>query len=246
LCEKGEASRRHTVLHDLWHTGLWTRLEESLVSGHPLCDRRGDPFFTRPDVLVGFFPNLAQAMAESTREEALELAEKVVLPPSARVLDLGGGAGHFARAIADAHPDAEVVLFDQPPVIAACGSAVHPRVRAVAGDFLVDPLDASRAGFDYVLLSRVLMGLDDARAAQPLDRVRAVLRPGGVVGLVELRRGEGVAGRVAALLDVDMLLLTGGAVRSAEELRALLAAANLSNDAPRSLGQLLLRVEGRA
>ena len=31
LCEKGEASRRHTVLHDLWHTGLWTRLEESLA-----------------------------------------------------------------------------------------------------------------------------------------------------------------------------------------------------------------------
>jgi SAM-dependent methyltransferase len=246
LCEKGEKSRRHTVLHDLWHTGLWTRLEDSLASGCPLDDRSGDPFFTRPDVLVRFFPNLAQAMAETTREEALELAAQLALPASARVLDLGGGAGHFARAIADAHPTAEVVLFDQPAVVAACGSAVHPRVQAVAGDFLIDPLDDARAaGFDYALLSRVLMGLDDARAALLLERVRAVLRPGGVVGLVELRRGGGVAGRVAALLDVDMLLLTGGAVRGVEDLRALLTAAKLSAGAPRSLGQLLLRIEGR-
>jgi SAM-dependent methyltransferase len=164
----------------------------------------------------------------------------------ARVLDLGGGAGQFARAIADAHPDAEVVLFDQSPVITGCGSAVHPRVQAVAGDFLVDPLDATGTGFDHVLLSRVLMGLDDSCAVELLGRVRAVLRPGGVVTLVELRRGEGVAGRVAALLDVDMLLLTGGAVRSVEQLRALLAAAALSAGSPRPLGRLLLCIEGRA
>ena len=192
FCEKGEASRRHTVLHDLWHTGLWTRLEESLASGRPLDDRSGDPFFTRPDVLVRFFPNLAQAMVETTREEALELAEELALPAFARVLDLGGGGGHFARAIADAHPDAEVVLFDQPPVIAACGSAVHPRVQAVAGDFLVDPLDDARgAGFDRVLLSRVLMGLDDARAARaarPRARGAAAGRRGGRRGAAPWRR----------------------------------------------------------
>ena len=72
-----------------------------------------------------------------------------------------------------------------------------------------------------------------------------MLRPGGVVDVVELRRGEGVAGRVAALLDVDMLLLTGGAVRSTSELRALIAAAELHPGEPRSLGRLLVRIEAR-
>ena len=245
FCEKGDASRRHTVLHDLWHTGLWAHLEEALGSGRPIADRSSDPFFTRPDVLARFFPNLAQAMAETTREEARELAEQLALPAFARVLDLGGGMGQFARAIADVHTDAEVVLFDQPPVISAGGGAGHPRVQAVAGDFLRDPLDPGGAGFDRVLLARVLMGLDDSRAALLLARVREVLRPGGVVDVVELRRGEGAAGRVAALLDVDMLLLTGGAVRSASELRALLAAGQLRPGAPRSLGRLMLRLEGR-
>jgi SAM-dependent methyltransferase len=244
FCEKGAATRRHTVLHDLWHTGLWTRLEESLVSGRPLTDRSHDPFFTRLDVLGRFFPNLAQAMAETSREEARELAEEIALPAFARVLDLGGGAGQFARAIADREPDAEVVLFDQAPVIAA--APAHPRVTPISGDFFTSPLDPDGAGYDCVLLARVLMGLDDSRAVELLGRVRAVLRPGGRVHVVELRRGEGVAGRVAALLDVDMLLLTGGAVRTACELRALLAAAELRPGEPRSLGRGMLHIGARS
>jgi hypothetical protein len=96
-----------------------------------------------------------------------------------------------------------------------------------------------------VILSRVLMGLDDERAATLLRRVRGVLRPRGCLDVIELRRGEGAPGRVAALLDVDMLLLTGGAVRSAEELRALLAAADLRPGAARPLGRFLQRIEAR-
>jgi SAM-dependent methyltransferase len=243
--EKGERSRRHTVLHDLWHMGLWARLEESLATGTKLADRSRDPFFTRPDVLARFFPNLAHAMAETSRDEALELAATLDLPPRARVLDLGGGIGNSARAIAEAHPDAEVVLFDQPPVIAEAERELGPRVEAHAGDFLRDPLDPTGAGFDRVLLSRVLMGLGDVAAVELLRRVRDVLRRGGVADVLELRRGDGAAGRVAALLDVDMLLLTGGSVRSAEELRALLAAAGFRPGAEQSLGHFLLRVEAR-
>jgi SAM-dependent methyltransferase len=244
LTEKGDRSRRHTVLHDLWHTGLWTRLEESLVSGAPVTDRSRDPFFTRPDVLTRFFPNLAHAMVETSRVEPPVFAAGLTLPARARVLDLGGGLGNFAQAIAAAHGDAEVVLFDQAPVIEAATSA--PRVELRAGDFLRDPLDPEGGGFDRVVLSRVLMGLDDVRAVELLERVRDVLRPHGAVDVLELRRGEGAAGRVAALLDVDMLLLTGGAVRSGEDLRALLAAARLHPGRERSLGALLLHIEARS
>jgi demethylspheroidene O-methyltransferase len=184
-------------------------------------------------------------MAETSREDAHELAAALALPARARVLDLGGGLGNFARAIADAHPDAEIVLFDQPPVIAEALRAPAARVEARGGDFLRDPLDPTGQGFDRVILSRVLMGLDDVRAVELLRRAHEVLRPHGALDVLELRRGEGAAGRVAALLDVDMLLLTGGSVRRAEELRALLAAAGLHPGVERSLGRFLLRIEAR-
>jgi hypothetical protein len=34
------------------------------------------------------------------------------------MLDLGGGAGFFAMAIVDAHPEMRGVIFEQPPVAA--------------------------------------------------------------------------------------------------------------------------------
>jgi multifunctional cyclase/dehydratase/O-methyltransferase len=196
-------------------------------------------------VLARFFPNLARAMAETSRDDARELAAALTLPAHARVLDLGGGLGNFADAIVALHPDAEVELFDQPPVIAEARRQLDPRVEVCPGDFLRDPLDPTGRGFHRVILSRVLMGLDDVRAVELLRRVRNVLRPKGFVDVLELRRGEGAAGRVAALLDVDMLLLTGGSVRRAEELRALLAAAGFRPGAERSLGHFLLRIEAR-
>jgi demethylspheroidene O-methyltransferase len=250
LTAKGEASRRHVVLHDLWHWGLWARLEESLESGAPISDRGSDPFFSRTEVLSGFFPNLALAMAETSHVEARALAKRLELPERARVLDLGGGVGQFARAIAAARPDAEVVVFDLPPVAAEAerslaAAGLGRRARAVAGDFERDPLDAEERGFDRVVLSRVLMGLDDERATRLLRRSRSVLRAGGSVDVCEPRRGPGSAGRIAALLDVDMLLLSGGSVRSVPELRTLLEAAGLAPGFVRPLGRWLIHLEGR-
>ncbi len=53
------------------------------------------------------------------------------------------------------------------------------------------------------------------------------------------------AERVAALLDLDMLLITGGAVRSASTLAALLEAAGFEDVATRPFGALGVLVEGR-
>jgi SAM-dependent methyltransferase len=247
----GERSRRSVVLHDLWHWGLWSRLEESLRSGAPVADRKGDPFFSDPAVLRCFFPNLARAMQETSRDESERLARELPLSGAERVLDLGGGAGNFCAALARAHPKLELVLFDLQPVaqeaeraLALAGLAERVAVRA--GSFLVDPLDPDGAGFDVILLARVLMGLADPDAAGLLSRVRAALRPGGRVLMHEFRRGRGKAERVAALLDLDMLLLTGGALRSADGLAALLRAAGFADVRARPFGALGVLLEGRA
>jgi precorrin-6B methylase 2 len=251
LVGTGDLSRRSVVLHDLWHFGLWARLEASLRSGAPVADRTGDPFFSDPAVLGAFFPNFTRAMEETGREAAARLARELPLAGSERVLDLGGGGGGFAAALARAHPKLEAVVFELPPVareaervLAAAG--LEERVEVRAGSFLADALDPSGRGFDLALLSRVLMGLGDGDAAALLSRARAALRPGGRVVVHEFRRGEGAAGRVAALLDLDMLLLTGGAVRAPESLVALLEQAGFAGAAQRPFGALGVLATGTA
>ena len=64
---------------------------------------------------------------------------------------------------------------------------------------------------------------------------------GSALGSGRLRA---IAGHMAS--DESSLLLTGGAVRRGEELRALLAAARLHPGRERSLGPLLLHIEARS
>jgi SAM-dependent methyltransferase len=243
LVGTGDLSRRSIVLHDLWHFGLWSRLEASLRSGAPVADRAGDVFFSDPAVLAAFFPNFARAMEETGRDAAARLARELPLAGCERVLDLGGGAGGFAAALARAHPKLEAVVFELPPVAReaerALGAAgLADRVAVRSGNFLVDPLDPGGGGFDLALLSRVVMGMPDGDAAALLARTRAALRAGGRVVVHEFRRGDGAAERVAALLDLDMLLLTGGRVRSPEALAALLASAGFTGASWRPFGAL--------
>lgn len=239
--------RTHVVRHDLWHQGLWARLEEAVASGRPLADRSQDPFFRDPAVLGAFFPNLAGAMDETAREEAPALVEALALRGDERLLDAGCGAATHALALARAHPALRVEALDLGPVAAEAQRAVasaglEGRVAVRAADLRADPLDPDGEGFDVVLLSRVLMGFPDDDAVALLRRVREVLRPGGRVAVHAFRRAGG-AERVAALLDLDMLLLTGGAVRDAASLGALLRAAGFGPPRSRPVGSLGLYVE---
>jgi SAM-dependent methyltransferase len=249
LVGTGDRSRRSIVLHDLWHWGLWAHLEGSLRSGAP-ADRRADPFFSDPAILVAFLPNLAQAMLETSRDASERLARELLLEGRERVLDLGGGAGNFAAALARAHPALDIDVVDLPPVAREASRALArqglaERIAVRGENFLEAPLDPRGGGYDLVLLSRVLMGLSDADASRLLLRVRDALRPGGRALLHEFRRGEGAAERVAALLDLDMLLLTGGELRSQAKLAALLEAAGLDAVSVRPFGPLGVLAEGR-
>jgi cyclopropane fatty-acyl-phospholipid synthase-like methyltransferase len=233
------------VLHDLWHQGLWARLEEALRQGGPLVDRSADPFFSDPEVLSAFFPNLAAAMVETSRGLASRLPEALALRGDERVLDLGGGAANLSVGLARRHPALRLVVLELAPVARLAEAAVREaglgdRVAVRAGDFRRDPLDPSGRGFDLVLLARVLMGLPDAEARDLLARAAGALAPQGRLAVVEFRR-EVAPG---ALLDLDMLLATGGAVRTGAELASLAGDAGLESRA-RPLGRALLLVEAR-
>lgn len=119
-----------------------------------------------------------------------------------RVLDVGSGTGHLARAVAARWPRCEVVGVDPAPgFVEAALSHVHadgtsPRVRfelGEAGDLPVD--DGS---VDAALSLLVLNFVPDAGRA--MAEMRRVTRPGGVVAAAVWDYGGGM-GMLRTLWD---------------------------------------------
>jgi ubiquinone/menaquinone biosynthesis C-methylase UbiE len=108
----------------------------------------------------------------------------------ATMLDVGGGLGHYARALCDAAPSLRAVVLDRPEVVAlgraeVAGTALEDRLAFVAGDYLED--EAWGEGFDLVLLANVLHQESAGRAAMMVQRAARALAPGGRVAIVDFR-----------------------------------------------------------
>lgn len=143
------------------------------------------------------------------------------------VVDVGGGNGAFLAGLLARQPALRGVLFDLPHVVARAPTVlveadVADRCDIVAGDFF----DRVPAGGDAYVLKRILYSWEDDRAVDLLRTVRAALSPHSRVLIVEPVAGLG-APQFGAVLDVVMLAVDGGRVRSREELDTLFAAADL-------------------
>jgi C-methyltransferase len=132
------------------------------------------------------------------------------------IADIGGGRGHLLRAVLDAAPSAEGVLFDLPAVIQTL-DVEHPRMAATAGDFFVDALPRA----DAYLLMEVLHDWSDQECVTILGAIRRAAPDHATLLVIESLIPEGVADPRAYTLDVIMLAVTGGRERTANQLSAL-------------------------
>lgn len=126
-----------------------------------------------------------------TAVRALEL----VSGPVGRVLDLGAGTGLLAGRVLEAHPAAELVLFDgAPAMLDQARTTLGDRARYVTGD-LAGPLP--EGPWDAVVSALAIHHLTDAGKADLFARVLEGLAPGGV-----FVNAEQVAGPTAWLDDL--------------------------------------------
>jgi predicted O-methyltransferase YrrM len=111
------------------------------------------------------------------------LARHLDLSRHARLLDIGGGSGIYACALASAFPHLRATVFDQAPVdriaarlIAERGFA--DRVRVAPGNFFTDPWPDAH---DVHLFSNVLHDWDHADVDRLVQRSFDALPPGGLL-----------------------------------------------------------------
>jgi len=149
LSRKGPDYRGGLFRHDanLWKR--WSRLTESVRTGRPVEEGGRDPEELRDFIL---------AMHHGKAEGTGEIVKAIGLTGERRAIDLGGGPGTLAVALAREKPDLEVVLFDQAPVIEIAREIVpadllDARVLCRAGDFFIDDIGVD---YDLVLLSSIV------------------------------------------------------------------------------------------
>ncbi len=147
---------------------------------------RGEEWQTQPrsDAQVAAFGAAMRAMGSQV---AKKVARRLRLQGARRMLDVGGGFGHFSRELCRVQPQLCATVLDTPEVVARAardlaGSDLGGRIEFVAGDYLSSDYGA---GFDLVLYANVLHQEQAREASGMIRRGAAALAPGGELAVVD-------------------------------------------------------------
>ena len=198
----------------------WSEAAQSLCTGEPAFMKlyRKDLFDwlqDKPEERKSYH----RAMAAYARHDYQALAESVDFGVHDHVLDVGGGTGELAFSLLRACPDLTATVMDRPEVIS--GAVVPTDVAGRCSFAGCDFFEKWPVGSDAVVLARVLHDWPDRDAFRILRRAREAMPQGGALYVVEMTLDEASAS--GGLLDLNMLMMTGGAERTREQFRTLLA-----------------------
>ena len=203
MVRSGEPAFEH-----VFGTDVWAWRNENFKGGDAFAAYVAGETFTGADPVVA----------------ALDLSDV------AHVADIGGGHGGLLVAILTAHPEMQGTLFDLPETLVGAkkflkSHGVEKRVTLLGGDFLAEiPVEA-----DLYVLKSVLQHWDDAAARAILESCRDAMPPQTKLVLVErLLPQRDADDPAAAMLDLHMMVITGGKARTEDDFRRLLAKAGLA------------------
>ncbi len=165
-------------------------------------------------------------MTAMTSEEAQAVVTAYDFSGTSFLVDVGAGQGSLAAAILRAHPQTRAIVFDSPSVIAGArtqlrAAEVGERCQMVGGSFF----EWVPKGGDVYVLKDILHDWDDQNAIHILQNCRIAMRDSARLLVIERIITPGNEGAVGKLIDISMLVFTGGRERTEAEYRALLAPA---------------------
>jgi len=142
------------------------------------------------------------------------------------IVDVAGGQGVLVAAILQAYPEMGGILFDMPSVVEGSRKQLEAvgiagRSEVVAGDFF----QFVPKGGDCYILSSVIHDWDDEQSLRILRHCRSAMDQGSRLLLVECIVPDSPEPVFSKLLDLQMLVMTGGRERTEHQFKDLLATA---------------------
>jgi len=241
----GSQWARAVIGGDMFYAA-WGELLGAVKTGEPAFNKSfGEPLFDflskRPDTARLFDDTMVGVHGRETAAivEALDCSAMRV------VADVGGGKGGMIAALLAKHAHLRGMHFDLPGVAERAAAAADPAVASrcdfVGGSFF----DSVPAGADAYLLRHVIHDWSEERSTLILRNIGRVMGDDARIYVIEDVVPPNNGPSVAKMLDVAMLVLTGGEERTEREYEALYAAAGLelTRVIPTSAGVSL--IEGR-
>lgn len=164
-----------------------------------------------------------RAMTSNSLAAVSPIVEGYDFSSFGKIADIAGGHGILLSGILKANPNTRGILLDIPSVIAGSGkffetAGVENRVEKVSGDFF----ESVPAGADTYIMKHIIHDWDDEESIKILKNIHSAMNPDGKVLIIEMVVPEGNEPSPAKILDIQMLMFTGGKERTAKEYAELL------------------------
>jgi hypothetical protein len=226
------------------HYEAWGAIEHSLCNGETAFEVIYDmPVFAWFGEQPASAKLFSEAMTSSTRMIEKELLAVCDFGSFSLAVDVGGSQGSLLRGLLARHSHARGILFDLPEIVDLVRPALKgSRIKGVSGNFF----EAVPAGGDLYLLKFILHDWTDEQCGVILRNIRAAIAPGGRIAIAEIVLPEGGQPSPDYLMDLNMMVMTGGRERTASEFDALLRDAGFRMENVTATGAMLSLIEAVA
>jgi hypothetical protein len=222
-------SARSTVIYSgsPWVQSGWDNLVYSVQTGKPGFEKaQGTALFE----YLAQHPEDASLFSETMvgihNQEPPAVAAAYDFSIFKTIVDVGGATGNMLATVLAHHAGPRGVLFDRPHVVNDApplldAKGVRDRVMIEPGDFFkgVPP------GADAYVLSHIIHDWDDDQCLTILGHVRKAMNPDGRLLIVEMVLPPGDTPHPGKMLDIAMLVMSGGQERTGDEYALLFSKA---------------------
>jgi hypothetical protein len=230
LLRTGRLKAAASMFNSDWNDKAWGSIIESVKTGVPAFEiAHGIPF----GPWLESHPHHAGVLHEANTVKAAGSHRAIVdvydFSKISSLTDIGGGQGLLMAEILTAYPSLAGTIADRPSALTGAEQLLRKRgldhrCQLVVCDFF----KTIPAGSDAYFMSNILHDWPDELCIKLLKNCSGVMQPDGKLLIVEMLITPGNSPSVAKLLDLEMMVLTGGRERTLEELKVLLKTVDLN------------------
>lgn len=215
------------------HYLAWMKLTEALKVGEASYRKCfSNELFEWLDQDQARLTEYHHAMKSYAQHDYPALIKQIDFSSTQKIIDAAGGQGVFIQEVLNSFPHIQGILLERPSLIESLNTPTHLSNRLKILGF--DLFQSWPATADTIVLSRVLHDWNDESCLKILHQAYQALSTPGRLLIVEMLIEEESSN--GGMLDMNMLVITGGKERTLDEYRSLIGKALFNFNRVKTIG----------